>query len=86
MNNMRNRDFDRYPPKEPVIIVLEDIGWDWYQAELDEVALLANEGLSDWAIARKLKKTRDKDEVRVALIHLERNGLLSRRVDFRLSA
>lgn len=76
--------YDKSPPREPVIIACDELEYGWYQAELDQVAHMANMGNSDRMIARIIKRPRD--EVRIALIHLERTRQLRRKVDFQLSA
>lgn len=76
--------YDKAPPREPVIIVCDELEYGWYPDELDQVAHMANIGNTDRVIARFLKRPRD--EIRIALIHLERTGQLRRKLDFQLSA
>lgn len=81
---MATKYFDKCPPKEPIIIVCDELEYGWYKGELDQVAHMANLGNSDKVIARFLKRPRY--EVWIALIHLERTGQLRGKLDFRLSA
>lgn len=64
-------------PQQELIIVLDDLDLSWFPEEVDKVKKLWEFGWHIVDIAKQIK--RDQDEVAALIMHLARQGEISRR-------